>query len=255
MHTLTILTLPLPHTPHTLTQAVPTSRETLRTLSSFIRNFFSCEYCREHFSKMSANLTSKLHHDGDAILWLWEAHNTVNKRLQTALSSDPHYPKTLFPGAKTCPYCYQMVGEAAVDHGRPDLNNTGFLPGESLLGGDTSYEYVWNRTAVLLYLWNFYHLNPSSHSQGDSPSPTLHVKPADILKAAWPKAFANPAELHRKYYGIDRHKPLANHSHLGFTQIDTSICLMSYLVCFAFLGVLAYWLYRRKRYRTFLLPY
>ena len=246
MHTLTVLTLPLPHSTH-LTVAGVTSKEALRTMSSFVHNFFSCQSCRDHFVAMASNLTSTIHHNGDAILWLWEAHNVVNRRLEGAVSSDPFYPKSHFPETKTCPYCYQPVsGHVTLDHTHPNFINTGFLTGESLLSTDVgNYDYTWNRTAVLLYLWNFYHINQRPLSPSDKPRP-LHVKPADIVKAAWPRLIPDSARLHAKY--MNRAQLMNGHS-IGFTSIDSGLCAMSYLMCIVSLCVLAYWLLSRRKHR------
>ena len=278
MHTLTILTLPLTHPTQTITQPSPNSRETLRILSEFVRNFFSCEHCRKHFTKITETLRSwsKVHHDGDAVLWLWEAHNVVNKRLKKDVSSDPVYPKSLFPASKTCPYCYRQTFSAnSVPIVYPTFNNTGFVEGEGLVewlghgsansGRDTEMDitsskvtYVWNRTAVLLYLWNFYHLNPpsSQHTTGSQPG-MHHFKPVEILEAAWPRKFKNTEHLHRQYYGLGKYRMDLDqgHSHvgiIGFNGIDKGICLMSYLMCFVFLGLVGLWLFKRRRYRKFL---
>ena len=273
MHTLTILTLPLPHPAHTVTQPTPNSRETLRILSGFVRNFFSCEHCRKHFSKMTESLRSesKVHHDGDAVLWLWEAHNAVNKRLTKDVSSDPEYPKSLFPTSKTCPYCYrQTVSANSTTLVHPTFNNTGFVEGEGLVewqGHSTDanndditsskFNYVWNRTAVLLYLWNFYQLNPPSQRTAGSQSGIHHFKPVEILEAAWPRKFKNTEHLHHKYYGLGKYRMDLDRGHghvggIGFNGIDKGICFMSYMMCFVFLGSVGLWLYKRRRYRKFL---
>ncbi len=246
MHTLTILTLPLPHTA-ALTAAGITSKESLRTLSAFVQNFLSCQSCRDHFVAMASNLTSEVHHNGDAILWLWEAHNAVNRRLEGAVSSDPFYPKSHFPGAKTCPYCYRSTsGHVTLDHTHPSFANTGFLSGESLLTTNSgNFDYVWNRTAVLLYLWNFYHLNERTLNPSDRPRP-LSIKPAEIIKASWPRLMADPVQLHAKYLSRGQ---LMNGHNIGFTSIDSGLCAMSYMMCIGSLCVLAYWLHRRRKRR------
>lgn len=41
----------------------------------------------------------------DAILWLWTAHNTVNKRLRKDVTEDPIFPKIKFPSAEMCLTC------------------------------------------------------------------------------------------------------------------------------------------------------
>lgn len=42
----------------------------------------------------------------DSILWLWMAHNEVNKRLSGDQTEDPEYPKQPFPMKERCPRCY-----------------------------------------------------------------------------------------------------------------------------------------------------
>lgn len=42
----------------------------------------------------------------DSILWLWLAHNEVNKRLSGDQTEDPEYPKGPFPTKERCPRCY-----------------------------------------------------------------------------------------------------------------------------------------------------
>lgn len=40
-----------------------------------------------------------------AIMWLWMAHNEVNKRLSGDTTEDPEYPKVQFPTQEHCPIC------------------------------------------------------------------------------------------------------------------------------------------------------
>ncbi len=130
-----------------------------------------------------------------------------------------------------------------LDHAQPNFSNTGFLDGESLLENSkatNNVDFVWNRTAVLLYLWNFYHLD-----QHDALSPPLVVRPVDIVKAAWPRKNTNTAQLDHKYYG---RQELPN-QRIGFSSIDSGLCVMSYGMCVGFLSVAAYWLYNKKRHR------
>jgi len=41
----------------------------------------------------------------EAVLWLWEAHNVVNKRLKGDLTEDPVHPKIQFPSVTSCMTC------------------------------------------------------------------------------------------------------------------------------------------------------
>ena len=272
MHTVTILSLPT-HTPNTFTF---TSKEALTILAGFVRNFFSCEFCRRHFSEMAITITQGgISHDGDAVLWLWEAHNVVNKRLKSSISSDPVYPKMLFPSYKVCPFCYELVKDtvsASVMESvksistriLPGFNDTSFSKGESLvsafmIGKETtaaasksaeSANHVWNRTAVLLYLWNFYHL-PAGGNYSSARHHTLrHISPPMVLHAAWPKQYKDIERLHHKFYSLGGGgMHYGDHSGLGFNHIDTGLCLMSYVMCVLFLATIAYLLVRRRRLR------
>lgn len=101
----------------------------LRIAKDYVVNFFTCEHCREHFSQMSADLEVSMIDDVSAVLWLWRAHNSVNKRLANDISTDPAHPKIQFPDRQLCQACSVASN-----------NNT----------------FNWNLTAVLFYLFDFY---------------------------------------------------------------------------------------------------
>lgn len=239
-HALTVISLPVqqkrdPGTTDFGPKMTFGSKEALTITSRFIQNFFSCESCRDHFTEMSRSLgQGRVLNDGDAVLWLWEAHNVVNRRLMNDISSDPLYPKRPFPSLKHCPYCYvQLTSGTNVGAGHnshPKWSNTGFRSrSESFLSPNTtkvegSLVYVWNRTALLLYLWNFYHWN-SSHS----------VTQKAVLQAAWPQLLTS----HQRFtVGVQRG--------VGFSSYDLGFCVTYYALCGALLLVVGYWLVRRR---------
>ncbi|XP_044570043.1 sulfhydryl oxidase 1-like [Drosophila ananassae] len=78
----------------------------LWTLLGFVKHFFGCAECARHFEEMAKrrHMESVKTHS-DEILWLWAAHNEVNKRLADDLSEDPRFPKIQFPSSKDCPSC------------------------------------------------------------------------------------------------------------------------------------------------------
>ena len=258
-HTLTLLTLPISHytsTEQTTTPATMTfrSKDALNVMVQFIRTFFSCEHCREHFTEMSRSLDAgRVLYDGDAVLWLWEAHNTVNKRLVKDVSSDPLYPKSIFPSPKRCPYCYTYVATNSdgrqgqrVSEQEPNWTNTGFrtnaesfLMHNDITPTTTNKEnliYNWNRTAVLLYLFNFYNWN---HTH------TATLTHSQVLQAAWPKLFTKPND-----------QSFPQSTGLGLNQYDMGLCAIYYALCTLLLVAVGYWLIRRRlRYcRHFLHP-
>lgn len=109
MHTLTIFTHPivnqLPRTKPAHRTLPYSSREALKISADFVQNFFTCASCREHFTAMAANLDEHIKNDVDGVLWLWCAHNAVNRRLSGDASEDPHFPKVLYPPQEQCPTC------------------------------------------------------------------------------------------------------------------------------------------------------
>ena len=278
MHTLTVLTLPIEgHTPSSQTI---TSYHALTILIRFIRNFFSCEVCREHFIRMANNHTpSSMSASGDAVLWLWQTHNLVNARLERAGGGDPSYPKDLFPSYTKCPYCYlkesgdleSLSSHFAADV-HPDFNNTDLRyrvesteysrhhhgidqdvedqlnvrMGRGLKAADAKYTFVWNHTAVLLYLWNFYHLDYQlgSHSGVDSHSHHVHHHTLHtyILFAAWPEKFGQRETWDYTVENYLQHRP----------DPAGNGCLLYMVTIIVFLALTAYWLYRRKRCRRLL---
>jgi thiol oxidase len=54
---------------------------------------------------MSKNVEHEVHTHDDAVLWLWRAHNKVNKRLSKEPSTDPRFPKIAYPPADLCTEC------------------------------------------------------------------------------------------------------------------------------------------------------
>lgn len=81
-------------------------REVLDAMHGYIKNFFGCADCSKHFQQMAVekdmNSVSSL---DSAVLWLWMAHNAVNKRLAGDSTEDPEYPKIQFPLPERCSAC------------------------------------------------------------------------------------------------------------------------------------------------------
>ncbi|RXG59631.1 Sulfhydryl oxidase 2 [Armadillidium vulgare] len=81
--------------------------ESLKAIHGYVKNFFSCEYCSKHFQEMyKLDAETSVKSPGDEVIWLWRAHNKVNKRLHGDLSEDPKHPKEQFPSKVTCPKCW-----------------------------------------------------------------------------------------------------------------------------------------------------
>ncbi|CAH9139826.1 unnamed protein product [Cuscuta epithymum] len=86
------------------------SEMAFKTTCDFIHHFFICQECREHFYEMCSRVSTPFNKARDFALWLWDTHNTVNKRLMKAEASlrtgDPKFPKAVWPPQQLCQSCY-----------------------------------------------------------------------------------------------------------------------------------------------------
>lgn len=87
------------------------NHEVILSMRSYIREFFACKECTDHFTKMSANIENELNRPESSVIWLWKSHNNVNNRLKGVASEDPMHPKVEFPTKTMCQECYQWNGE------------------------------------------------------------------------------------------------------------------------------------------------
>ncbi|XP_050725044.1 sulfhydryl oxidase 2-like isoform X3 [Eriocheir sinensis] len=82
--------------------------KTIKAIHGYVKHFFGCSYCSQHFQAMYAeDAESSIRAADDSIMWLWQGHNKVNKRLKGDASEDPHHPKQQFPPPVYCPSCWQ----------------------------------------------------------------------------------------------------------------------------------------------------
>nr|CAI5834797.1 unnamed protein product [Callosobruchus analis] len=84
----------------------------LRAMHGYIKNFFGCRECSNHFQEMASrrNIFSVPTKER-AVMWLWEAHNEVNNRLHGDLTEDPEFPKNPFPYRQRCSQCQKPNGQ------------------------------------------------------------------------------------------------------------------------------------------------
>lgn len=55
--------------------------EVLNTLRCYVRHFFGCRDCAQHFEAMAAKSMDQVAGREESVLWLWSHHNEVNARL------------------------------------------------------------------------------------------------------------------------------------------------------------------------------
>ncbi|KAH8335750.1 hypothetical protein KR074_012633, partial [Drosophila pseudoananassae] len=84
----------------------------LSAIHGFVKYFFGCSDCSNHFQEMAKRRRMDLvrTHD-EEILWLWAGHNEVNERLSGDATEDPQFPKIQFPSPESCPSCRNNASE------------------------------------------------------------------------------------------------------------------------------------------------
>lgn len=55
--------------------------EVLNTMRCYVKHFFGCQECAQHFEAMAAKSMDQVKSRDEAVLWLWSHHNEVNARL------------------------------------------------------------------------------------------------------------------------------------------------------------------------------
>ncbi|CAO4374144.1 unnamed protein product [Caenorhabditis nigoni] len=82
----------------------------LSTIQGWVKSFFGCEHCRNHFMHMTTTLfplnERRVRHPHDMMTYLWRAHNIVNNRLHGDTTEDPQFTKMQFPAPFLCPTCH-----------------------------------------------------------------------------------------------------------------------------------------------------
>uniref|UniRef100_A0A0D6QYW0 Sulfhydryl oxidase n=1 Tax=Araucaria cunninghamii TaxID=56994 RepID=A0A0D6QYW0_ARACU len=128
------------------------SMATFTAICDFVRNFFICEECRQHFFKMCSRVQEPLISRVEFVLWLWRSHNEVNERLMTEEADvgtgDPKFPKMIWPPKNLCASCRLSTKKHNSTH--IDVN--------------------WNHTAVYQFLLDFYGRSIKLPLQDSDPS-------------------------------------------------------------------------------------
>ncbi|XP_014798814.1 PREDICTED: sulfhydryl oxidase 1 [Calidris pugnax] len=81
--------------------------EVLNTMRCYVRHFFGCQECAQHFEAMAAESMDRVASREEAVLWLWSHHNEVNARLAGGDTEDPNFPKLQWPPPDMCPQCHK----------------------------------------------------------------------------------------------------------------------------------------------------
>lgn len=81
----------------------------LLVMRDYVTQFYSCEECARKFQFETKDLSlERIRSSAEfSLLWLWETHNRVSKRLSVNPTTNPvEHPKKWFPAYNQCQRCY-----------------------------------------------------------------------------------------------------------------------------------------------------
>jgi len=149
----------------------------------------------------------------DVVMWLWNAHNKVNRRLSGDITEDPKHPKIQFPSRAMCPRC------------RIEENGN---------------EIVWDKAIVLRFLLHFYGKEYIVHD--DESTGDLKIKDDNQSSENEDSGNSSMVILFNNVSFFDKWQ------FRWFTFADFSLCISLYLVS-ALLLVIIFLIFRQRRRR------
>ncbi|XP_004613453.2 sulfhydryl oxidase 2 [Sorex araneus] len=193
----------------------------LQAVRGYVRTFFGCRECGEHFEEMARESLDTVKTPEQAILWLWRKHNVVNSRLAGHPSEDPQFPKAPWPEPDLCPACHEEA--QGPEH--------------------------WDEEQVLVFLQRHYGAGNLLHTHAAEPG-----SPRPPARAPGP----TPRPSHRPPAGLDTPRavdgaggraeeaavPLLG---MGFSSLDMSLCVLLYVASSLFLMLMYFFFRARSR--------
>ncbi|XP_044532993.1 sulfhydryl oxidase 1 [Gracilinanus agilis] len=165
-------------------------QEILQAIRGYVKYFFGCRDCANHFEQMAAASMDKVKSMDDAILWFWNRHNRVNARLAGTASEDPRFPKIQWPPRDLCNSCHNEV------EGDPVWNLGAILA--FLKSHFSARNIVYNHSLSVEALGRWYREldNSTSFPPVEEPNPTelFEEKPRDGFEEDLRKEEGHPNE-------------------------------------------------------------
>ncbi|XP_037706788.1 sulfhydryl oxidase 2 [Choloepus didactylus] len=192
----------------------------LQVVRRYVRTFFGCKECGEHFEEMAKESMDLVKTPDQAILWLWKKHNVVNSRLAGHLSEDPRFPKVPWPTPDLCPACHEEVR-----------------------GLDS-----WDEDQVLAFLKRHY----GRDSLGD-PDPVGPGEPGEGRAAprrpsgSRGSEGSSPRPAGQWHHGPAARQEVAPWLGASFSSLDMSLCVALYVASSLFLMVVFFFFRVRSR--------
>ncbi|KAM5145932.1 sulfhydryl oxidase 2 [Mantella aurantiaca] len=211
----------------------------LKVMRRYIREFFGCRECAQHFEAMAKESVDTVKTADEAVLWLWQKHNVVNNRLAGAPSEDPKSPKVQWPTPDLCLACHEEVGGV---HSWNEKEVFAFLKKHygskdiSLLYADQNTE---QRDIDDTKNDKLPTKSPGSHDVSEKDKHHFHPRPEFIDKLIQNQP--------NKSKNLESSKTSVTFLGLGFSNIDMSLCVVLYITSSLFLMVMYFFFRVRSR--------
>uniref|UniRef100_A0A8D0MLU0 Sulfhydryl oxidase n=1 Tax=Sus scrofa TaxID=9823 RepID=A0A8D0MLU0_PIG len=205
----------------------------LQVIRRYVRVFFGCKECAEHFEEMAEESMDSVRTADQAVLWLWRKHNVVNSRLAGERS---HARRPRWRGGDcTCSSLTHCPPRARL----PDLGGAGEgapAEGEGPERGRASPE------------------QPRGALGAEGLRVPSELPPGPHLSERWRQGPAvglgslSGAEGRR---GAEAAAAAAAFLGLGFSSLDMSLCVLLYVASSLFLmGMCCFFRLRSKRWKV-----
>ncbi|XP_063791900.1 sulfhydryl oxidase 2 [Pseudophryne corroboree] len=206
----------------------------LKTMRRYIKEFFGCRECAQHFEAMAEASVETVKTMDEAVLWLWRTHNVVNNRLAGAESEDPKSPKVQWPTPALCSACHEET------HGLHNWNEQEVLAFLKRLYGSKEISFQYSGPSS----------NSPQHAAEDRPHQALTKSP----KAEQPHhgpirkpEFLDKLIQKQPERGREERNQSAGFLGLGFSNIDMSLCVVLYITSSLFLIIMYFFFKARSR--------
>ncbi|XP_017361152.1 sulfhydryl oxidase 2 isoform X2 [Cebus imitator] len=225
----------------------------LQTVRRYIRTFFGCKECGEHFEEMAKESMDSVKTPDQAILWLWRKHNVVNGRLAGHPSEDPRFPKLQWPTPDLCPACHEeMKGLDSWDEGhvltflKQHYSRDNLLDTYSTDQGDSGEGGMLARGEE-----EEKRLTPPEKSHGDRDAQSVRPPSALGPRPALPESLRHRLDVRlQNLDGPEVHKQVevaVPFLGVGFSSLDMSLCVVLYVASSLFLMVMYFFFRVRSR--------
>ena len=225
----------------------------LGAIANYMKYFFGCQTCVEHFLKMASYIKTADRQPRNAILWLWRGHNMANNRLHGDPTEDPKHLKVQFPTRGICPQCYsgaENFDEDSVlefllkfygaknivkykeesEEDYSDVHNN-----EDTQNGENQKQLDW---------WELH-----QRKQALERVHSLHMQKHHQKPSRWGANRQRLSDTGDRDFEFQEGKSVIHG--WGFSNLDMGMCITFYLMCTLIIVLLYYHFIVRRKYKPF----